>query len=73
MNYKEIMLRHEKDLSDYACKDSDAIRLFGNLSDDLRPNYFRDTDRIIYSLLILDISTKPRYFPNNKMITYPNE
>ena len=50
MNYKEIMLRHEKDLSDYACKDSDAIRLFGNLSDDLRPNYFRDTDRIIYSL-----------------------
>ena len=50
MNLKKIMLKNENYLSEYATKDKDAIRLFGTLSDDIRPNYFRDTDRIIYSL-----------------------
>lgn len=50
MNIKDNMLKYEEKLSDYATRDKDAIRLFGNLSDDIRPNYFRDTDRIIYSL-----------------------
>lgn len=50
MFIKDNMLKFEKNLSEYATKDKDAIRLFGNLSDDIRPNFFRDTDRIIYSL-----------------------
>lgn len=47
---KQNMLKHEKNLNIYSCFDKDAIRLNGNLSDDIRPNYFRDIDRIIYSL-----------------------
>lgn len=50
MDIKEIMLLHEKNYCKNACFDKDAIRLYGNLSDDIRPNYFRDIDRIIYSL-----------------------
>ncbi len=50
MNIKDIMLIHENNYSKNACLDKDAIRLFGNLSEDIRPNYFRDIDRIIYSL-----------------------
>ena len=46
---KEVMLIHENNLSPYASKDKDAIRL-KPLKSDIRPNYFRDTDRIIHSL-----------------------
>ena len=44
------MLINEKNFSQYATKDNEAIRLFGALEDDIRPNYFRDTDRIIYKI-----------------------
>ena len=49
MNIKENMLKNEFDLNTYACKNSDAIRLH-DYKEDIRPNYFRDIDRIIHSL-----------------------
>ena len=36
-------------LSEYACKDYDAVR-FSDLSNDIRPPFFRDIDKIIFSL-----------------------
>ena len=42
-------LLKEDNLSKYACKDSDAVRL-KEYKGDIRPNYFRDIDRIIHSL-----------------------
>ena len=46
---RKSMLKHEKNLSEYASLDKDAIRFKKN-NDDFRPNYFRDIDRIIHSL-----------------------
>lgn len=64
MNIKDNMLKQEKLLSKYAAKDKDAIRLFGSLSDDMRPNYFRDIDRIIYSLSYTRYIDKTQVFSN---------
>ena len=50
MDFKKNMLKNEKLLSNYACKESDAIRLKEIDLNDIRPSYFRDTDRILYSL-----------------------
>lgn len=61
---KQIMLQREDNLSTYACRNEDAIRLFGNLTDDIRPNYFRDTDRIIYSLSYTRYIDKTQVFSN---------
>ena len=38
-----------KKLSEYACKDEDAVILYKE-DDDIRTRFFRDSDRIIYSL-----------------------
>lgn len=46
---KENFLRKEKDLSTYATKSSDAIRL-KEVKEDIRPPFFHDIDRIIHSL-----------------------
>ena len=46
---KENFLRKEKDLSKYATKSSDAIRLKED-KEDIRPPFFHDIDRIIHSL-----------------------
>ncbi len=48
MSIKENMLRYENNLSQYASKSTDAIR-YKKIVEDIRPNYFRDIDRIIYS------------------------
>ena len=48
MNIKEIMLKKESLYSKYACFDKDAIRL-RPYDDDIRPNFFRDIDRIIHT------------------------
>lgn len=64
MDIKKIMLKNEEHMSKYASKDKDAIRLFGNLSDDIRPNYFRDIDRIIYSLSYTRYIDKTQVFSN---------
>ncbi len=61
MNFRSIMLNNEKNFSKYATRDSDAIRL-KPLEDDLRPNYFRDTDRIIHSLSYTRYTDKTQVF-----------
>ena len=46
---KSNFLNNEKYLSEYACKNSDAIRLYPD-DEDIRSEYFHDIDRIIHSL-----------------------
>lgn len=46
---KENFLLQEKNLSQYATKSSEAIRLKEEL-EDIRPSFFRDIDRIIHAL-----------------------
>lgn len=60
---RKIMLANEKNLSEYACFDKDAIR-FEKLEDDIRPNYFRDIDRIIHSL------SYTRYIDKTQVFTH---
>lgn len=48
MNIRERMLNNEKYLSDFAVKDKDAVRLVSEISD-IRPEFYRDIDRIIWS------------------------
>ncbi len=61
MNFRSIMLNNEKYLSKYATRDSDAIRL-EPIEDDFRPNYFRDTDKIIHSLSYTRYTDKTQVF-----------
>lgn len=49
MDIKSRMLKYENTYSEYAAKDADAIHLLP-YQEDIRPTYFRDVDRIIYSL-----------------------
>ena len=67
MNSKKIyknMLK-ERGLSKYACKDKDAIRL-NEYKGDIRPNYFRDIDRIIHSLSYTRYMDKTQVFTVQK-------
>ena len=61
---KKQMLIHESHYSKYACLDKECIRLHGDLSEDIRPNYFRDTDRIIHSLSYTRYIDKTQVFSN---------
>ena len=61
MDYLENMLNHNKILSKYACPDSDAIYLHEN-KDDFRTPFFRDIDRIIYTLAFVRYSDKTQVF-----------
>ena len=54
-----------KNLSKYATKDSDAIRL-ENEENDLRPPFFRDIDRIIYS------TSYTRYIDKTQVFSFVN-
>lgn len=63
MNIKENMLRYEKELNEYASRDIDAIRL-DIYESDIRPNYYRDIDRIIHSLSYTRYSDKTQVFSN---------
>ena len=47
-NLKEIMLTNEKLFSEYACKSENGIKLYEE-NQDIRPVFFRDTDKIIHS------------------------
>ena len=51
MDFKEVKNNMNRDnyLSEYACKNSEFQR-FSKEEEDIRPPFFRDTDRIIYSL-----------------------
>lgn len=64
MNIKEIMLNHEKNYSKHATYDKESIRL-QTYTPDIRPNFFRDTDRIIYS------SSYNRYIGKTQVFTMP--
>lgn len=55
------MLNHNKYLSKYACKDSEAIYL-NDYKKDFRTSFFRDIDRIIYSLSFVRYSDKTQVF-----------
>ena len=46
---KNNFLNNEKNLSEYACRNKDAIRLYDD-DEDIRSEYFHDIDRIIHSL-----------------------
>ena len=62
---KENMLRYENDLSKYATRNKDAIRLNKSKSD-LRPEFYRDIDRIIHSLGYTRYGDKTQVFSNNE-------
>ena len=49
MDTKTRMLKYENTYSEYATKDKEALHL-KPYEEDIRPTYFRDVDRIIYSL-----------------------
>lgn len=55
-------LTKEENLSKYATKSIDAIRL-SEITDDIRPNFFRDIDRIIHSLSYSRYADKTQVFP----------
>lgn len=58
------MLKNEKELSDFACKSTESIR-FKEVDEDIRPAYFRDIDKIIYSLSYTRYIDKTQVFSNN--------
>lgn len=63
MDIKKRMISHEKSLSKYATKSSDAIRLSKEKrKDDIRPAFFHDIDRIIYSLAYTRYIDKTQVF-----------
>ena len=63
---KENFLLKEKELSSYACHDSDAIRLKEeNFEDDIRPNFYHDIDRIIHSMAYTRYVGKTQVFSFN--------
>ena len=62
---KENFLNKEKDLSPYACKSLDAIRLRKE-KEDIRPPYFHDTDRIIHSLSYTRYVDKTQVFTRSE-------
>ena len=64
MNIEKNMLRYEKGLSKYATLSSDAKRLY-KMEEDIRPAFFRDTDRIIYSLAYTRYIDKTQVFSLN--------
>ncbi len=57
------MHRYEEGLSKYATLNNEAIRLYPFKSD-LRPNYYHDIDRIIYSLSYTRYVDKTQVFSN---------
>lgn len=65
MNKKDVIMKRMRDkkLSKYACKDQDAILLEPE-EEDIRPRFFRDADRIIYSL------SYTRYIDKTQVFTF---
>ena len=66
MAIKTNMLKHETNLSKYATLDKDAIRLNKyNYNPDIRPNFFRDIDKIINSPAYTRYADKTQVFSFN--------
>ena len=59
---KNNFLIKEQNLSKYASKSNEAIRL-SEITEDIRPNYFRDIDKIIHSLSYSRYADKTQVFP----------
>jgi len=59
------MKKHEANLSEFAAKNCDAIR-FNDQKEDFRTEYFRDIDKIIYSLSYIRYADKTQVFTNNE-------
>lgn len=57
------LLKYEDNISIYACKDSKALRLIDE-KNDFRSAFFRDIDRIIYSLSYMRYIDKTQVFSN---------
>lgn len=53
-------------LSPYATKDEDAVRFFPYEEDEIRSSFFRDTDRILYSLAYTRYIDKTQVFSFNE-------
>ena len=63
---KENFLLKEKELSKYACHDADAIRLIDeDFSEEIRPNFYHDIDRIIHSMAYTRYVGKTQVFSFN--------
>lgn len=69
-NILKNMNKNDDLLSQYACKNSEAIR-FKKMTDDIRPSFFRDADKILYSLAYKRYIDKTQVFSNsdNDMIS----
>lgn len=63
---KEQMKKYNENLSIYACKDDDVIRFQKEKKDDIRTPFFRDIDRIIYSLSYTRYMDKTQVFSFNE-------
>ena len=65
--FKDIKenMDHDSSLGPLACKNKEAIRLYEE-KDDIRPPYFHDTDRIIYSLAYTRYINKTQVFTNTE-------
>ena len=65
MNKQDLVIKRMKNkkLSKYACKDSDAILLQPE-KEDMRTRFFRDADRVIYSL------SYTRYIDKTQVFTF---
>lgn len=61
--YLENMVKYENNISVYGCKDSEAYRIDYEKSD-IRPAFFRDVDRIVYSLSYTRYIDKTQVFTN---------
>lgn len=61
----ENMRKHNLYLSKYACTDDKVIR-FNDEEEDFRPGFFRDIDRIIYSLSYVRYMDKTQVFTETK-------
>ena len=60
---RKRMCRYEEGLSKYANRSSESIR-FLPIKDDIRPSYYHDIDRIIYSLSYTRYVDKTQVFSN---------
>ena len=65
MDIRGKMLRYESGLCEYACYDKDSIRLESE-NPDIRGEFFRDSDRIIYCKSYLRYMNKTQVFTNNE-------
>ena len=69
MSYEQIrtnMLLRNITLSPYACYDHQAYRFYNVIDDDFRAPYYRDSDRIVYSLSYTRYMDKTQVFSFNE-------